>query len=208
MQRCASILLLVSCCSAAFGQFESNAITVTASSNTNLQPDQAIFSVTVQSSLNTGLDDVLAALQGSGITATNLSSVSTQQVTTYSGSISSTSLDLQWVFNLFAPLTNTKGTIATLTTLQQSIANLNNGLTLSFSIIGTQVSQQLAQSQTCSFPALIASATTQAQTLASASGLTLGSITALSSSVSNVVSNPFASVPSCAITATFSVGRR
>ena len=52
----------------------------------------------------------------------------------------------------------------------------NNGLTLSFSIVGTQVSQQLAQSQTCSLSSLITAATTQAQSLAAAGGFTLGSI--------------------------------
>jgi hypothetical protein len=54
-------------CSLAFGQIDSNSITVTASNNVSLQPDQAVFGTTVQSGINTGLDDVLMALQGSGI---------------------------------------------------------------------------------------------------------------------------------------------
>ena len=61
---------------------------------------------------------------------------------------------------------------------------------MSFSIVGTQVSQQLAQSQTCSLSGLIAAATTQAQNLAAASGFTLGAILAMSSSTSNSVFTP------------------
>jgi len=206
-------------CSIAFGQVASNSITVSASQNASLQPDQAVFAVTVQSGVNTGLDDVLAALQGSGITAANLSSVSSSlpDVVSRAGG-----LMLQWTFSVTTPLTNTKATVASLTTLQQNIAKLNNGLTLSFSIVGTQISQQLAQSQTCSLPALVVSATTQAQSLASAGGLTLGPIIAMSGTTSNAVSSSpsivvngsFSSfsgigvaAPPCAITVRFSATR-
>ena len=220
MERSASILLFLSCCSLAFGQIDANSVTISASNSANLQPDQAVFGVTVQSGLNTGLDDVLAALQGSGITAANFSGVSTSQQTVYNGGVSSTTLSLQWAFTLPAPLTNTKGTVASLTILQQNIAKLNSGLTLSFSIIGTQVSQQLAQSQSCSLSGLIANATAQAQSLAAAANLTVGRILALSSSTSNGVSNSggffaeFGSVsfsttsavpPPCAVTVKFAL---
>jgi uncharacterized protein YggE len=195
--------------SVAFGQLDSNSITVSASNNATLQPDQAIFSVSVQSGISTGLDDVLTALQGSGITLANFSGVSTQ------GQFGSTTLpggqlpppSLLWTFNLPVPLTNTKATVASLTTLQQTLAMQNSGLTLSFSIVGTQVSQQLAQSQTCSLSALLTSATTQAQSLAAAGGLTLGSILAMSSSTSNVASSPYATAPPCTITVKFNVTR-
>jgi uncharacterized protein YggE len=171
---------------------DSNSITVSASNNATLQPDQVLFSVSVGSDINTGLDDVLAALQGSGITAANLSGVSTQgQAIAILGPAipPAAAPTLLWSFSLPAPLMNTKVTVAILTTLEQNIAKQNNALTLSFSIIGTQVSQQLAQAQTCSLSSLIAAATTQAQSLAAASGFTLGAILALSSSTSNVVSN-------------------
>jgi hypothetical protein len=159
----------------------------------------------VQSGVTTGLDDVLAALQGSGITLANFSGVSTQgQVFSTLGSVPPTPAPtLSWVFTLPVSLTNTKATVATLTTLQQNIAKQNNGLALSFSIVGTQVSQQLAQSQTCSLPALITSATTQAQNLAAAGGLTLGSILAMSSTTSNVISAATSIVLSGALSSTF-----
>jgi uncharacterized protein YggE len=219
MRQSVLILVFVSCCSLAFGQSEPNSITVSASQNVSLQPDQAIFAVTVQSSISTGLDDVLAALQGSGITAANLSGVSTpgQLCPTISCSQAPT---LQWAFSLTGPLANTKATVASLTTLQQSIAKLNNGLTLSFSIAGTAVSQQLAQSQTCSLSGLIANATTQAQALAGAANVSVGRILAISSTTSNGVSNsapvfaelssveiyaPSATAPPCAVTVKFAL---
>jgi uncharacterized protein YggE len=186
MRKGVVILLPLLFCSVAFGQLDSNSITVSASNNASLQPDQAIFSVSIQSGFNTGLDDVLAALQASGITAANFSGIRTVQ--NYNNGVTSTSLG--WYFTLPAPLANTKATVASLTTVQQNIANLNNGLTLSFSIAGTQVSQQLAQSQTCSLSSLIAAATAQAQSLATAGGVTLGAILAMSGSTSNVVSSP------------------
>jgi uncharacterized protein YggE len=175
MRQSVRILLFVSCCSLAFGQSDPNSVTVSASTNTNLQPDQAVFGVAIQSPIGTGLDDVVAALQGLGITAANLSGLNTP------GQLDSPPT-IQWVFSLSAPLSKTKDTVATLASLQQAIAKANNGLTLSFSIVGTQVSQQLAQSQTCSFPNLIADATAQAQKLAAGANLTVGRILAISSS--------------------------
>src|SRR5260370_16768437 len=59
----------------AFGQLDSNSVTVTASRGASLQADQAVFGVFVNSGLNAGLDDFLAALQGSGITLATFSSV-------------------------------------------------------------------------------------------------------------------------------------
>jgi uncharacterized protein YggE len=205
MRESLAIFMPLLFCSMAFGQLDSNSITVTASNNANLQPDQAIFSVSVQSGFNTGLDDVIAALQGSGITTANFSQLGTVQ--NYNNGASTSSL--QWYFILPAPLANTKATVATLTTLQQNIAMANNGLTMSFSIVGTQVSQQLAQSQTCSLASLVTAATTQAQSLAASGSFTLGSILALSSSISS--SGPSAAsngVPApCAITVKFNVTR-
>ena len=209
--------------SLAFGQLDSNSITVSASRNVSLQPDQAIFAVSVQAGISTSLDEIVAALQGSGITAANFSGFSAQpQLCPALGCGPSTLTTLQWTFTLLVPLTKTKDTVASLTALQQSIAKLNNGMTLSFSIAGTQVSQQLVQSQTCSIPALVADATAQAQTLAAAGGMTLGAIVAMSSVTSNFVANPpalfvsgsFASfggtgpvAPPCAITVKFNTTR-
>jgi len=124
MRKSALVFLPLLSCTVAFGQLNSNSITVSASRNISLQPDQAIFAVTVQSGISTGLDDVVAAMQGSGITAANLASVSSQQdIVSRLGS----TVTVQWTFNLLAPLANTKTTVASLTALQQNIAKANNG---------------------------------------------------------------------------------
>jgi hypothetical protein len=217
MSKKAPFLLVVSA-SLAFAQLDSNSITVNASRSAALQPDQALFVVSVQSDLNTSLNDVLAALQGSGITSANFAGVSSNSGFTISSGPSQT---LQWAFALPVPLAKTKDTVAALTALQQNIAQNNKSLKLSFSIQGTQVSQQLQQSQTCSIPDLLADARTQAQKLADAGGVTLGAILAMSSPASSsalaipqqivavgsfVSTSTFTPAP-CALTVKFAVTR-
>src|ERR1700733_9332450 len=115
MWKSGLVFVLLSFCPLAFGQLDSNSITVSVSQNASLQPDQAIFAVSVQSSITTGFDDVLAALQGSGITTANFSGWSTQQ-----GTVGATTLPggqlppvmLVWTFSLPVPLANTKATVA------------------------------------------------------------------------------------------------
>ena len=82
------------------------------------------------------------------------------------------------------PLSGLSGTIGVLTKLQQTMVQNNSGLTLTFSINGTQVSAQLQQTQPCSTPDLIADATGQAQKLADAAGMTAGPILRLSNAPS------------------------
>jgi hypothetical protein len=215
-------LILVCAISASlgYGQIDSNAVTVTASRNASLQPDTVLFGVTVTSGFNTGLDDVIAALAGSGITAANFSSLSSPQVipgfSPGTGIITlppSPQPMLQWNFTLPVPLSKLKDTSTTLTNVQQSIAKKNAGLAMSFSIQGTQVSQQLQQSQPCIVSDLLADARTQAQKLADAAGLTLGQILALSSSTSmttgtsNSIFNPLPSFSICAATVKYSLIR-
>src|SRR6202035_43594 len=92
---------------------------------------------------------------------------------------------LQWTFALSATLAKIKDTIATLSALQKTIAQQNNGLMLSFNVQGTQVSAQLQQSQACPTSDLLADARAQAQKLTDAAGFTLGAILAMSSQTPN-----------------------
>ena len=149
----------------AFAQLETNILTISATRQINLQPDQALFSLTVSSGTSASLDQVVAELSGLSITAANLSGVDNSDPST-----------LQWTFTLAAPLTSVSGTIASLTKVQQTIGQNSSGLSLAFNLNGTQVSTQLQQSQPCSTSDLIADATAQAQKLASAAGLTLGAV--------------------------------
>jgi uncharacterized protein YggE len=152
-----------------FGQLDSNSITVTASRSVYLQPDQVVFSISVSAPTNATLDDIVAALQGSGITAANLSG----------SSIGPPLTQTLWYFMLPTPLSNIKNTVTSLTMLQQTISQKNNGLSLNFGVQGTVVSAQLQQSQQCVIPDLVSDARTQAQKLVVAAGLTLGPILAI-----------------------------
>jgi len=163
--------------SVAFAQVDSNSITVTASRGSSPgPPDQAVFGVAVTSGVDTSLDDVIALLQGSGITAANLQSLGEYSIAT--GSSGQTTETLNWRFSFTSPLAKNKDTIAMLTNLQATIAKKNNGVTMSFSIQGTQSS---VQPLTCSQSDLLTDARTQAQKLADGAGVSVGNILAMSS---------------------------
>jgi hypothetical protein len=174
--------------SLAFAQLDSNSVTVTASRNTNLQADQVVFSVTVTSGMDVSLNDIVAALQSSGITLSNFIGVNTNSQFTLGTGLPSQQPMLQWVFGLPVAISKLKDTAATLSSLQQSIAKNNPGLALSFAVQGTQVSAPLQQSQVCSVADLISDARIQAQKLATAAGMNLGSVLAMSSGVATATS--------------------
>src|SRR5438105_4525261 len=173
MVRRGVFCLFVLSVSLAYGQLDSNSITVTASRSTAVQPDQVVFRVSVSSGLNTSLDDVLAALMGSGITRTNFSSVNTNPNFLFTGVPPPTSISsalsgptLSWNFTLPVPLARMKDTVTALTALQKTIMQNNSGLTLTFAVEGLQVSPQLQQMQTCAVADLLSDARTEAQKLA------------------------------------------
>jgi len=62
-----------------------------------IEPDQAVFAVVVTSSLTTGLDQVVAPLQGTGITSANLVSVNTVLFPSFAAP---SVMGLQWSFVL------------------------------------------------------------------------------------------------------------
>jgi len=161
-----------------FGQLDSNSIVITASRTTNLQPDQLLLAVSVNSNLNTGLDEIVGALQGSGTTAANLVSLYAAAAFVLPGAPPPPKLE--WIFSLSVPLEQMKATIATLTNLQQTIARNNTGLSLAFSVQGSRVSPDGQSPDQCQPKDLISDAQAQAQKLAAAAGLTAGPIVAIS----------------------------
>lgn len=152
-----------------FGQLESNTLTISATRQINLQPDQVVFYLSVGSGVSASLDQILTALSALNITSTNLTGVynSTPQI-------------LQWTFTLAVPFGNLAATIGSLTALQGAITQNNSGLALLFSVTGTRVSAQLQQSQSCSTSDLLADAKVQAQKVAIAAGLVVGPVLTLS----------------------------
>jgi hypothetical protein len=92
---------------------------------------------------------------------------------------------LEWTFNLTVPLANLQATIGLIGALQTNNSKKGNGASIAYSIQGTQISNQLAQSQPCVWADLISDARGQASKLASGAGLGVGSILAVSSSSSS-----------------------
>jgi uncharacterized protein YggE len=182
-------------------------VTVTASRNSNIAPDQAVFNVAVTSPVTSSRDDIVAALQGSGVTAANFTSVYTS---TQPGPSGRGAQDvLQWNFQLVAPLSSLKNTVAQLTSQQRTIAQKNNGISLSFGVAGAQTSPQALAGANCAPADLIADARAQAQKMASAAGLTLGSVVGVSStSVATPAEALFSSAiyqPACSLTVKFAL---
>lgn len=197
--RTLSLFLTLSL-SSAFAQLDSNSITVTASrSPGNGRPDQTIYSVQIYAGLETGLDDVLAALQSLGISAASFQTLSALS----SGSPPMPTLD--WSFQLVAPFAKNKDTITALANLQQTIEKKKNGMSMSFYIVGTQPSAP----QSCSQSDLIADARAQAQKLADGAGVNVGNILAISSATASNGSSLqqwFNTTP-CALTVKFALLR-
>jgi hypothetical protein len=158
-----------------FGQPDLNSITVTASRTIYVQPDQVVFEVDINSGPDASLDDIIAALAGSGITASNLSSVYVPPFALEGRAGIGPGPQLDWTFRLPAPLSKLTDTITSLTTLQKLVAQKNAGLSMTFGVQGTQTSPQQ-----CSTPDLISDARAQAQQLANAAGVTVGPIIGVS----------------------------
>jgi hypothetical protein len=171
----------------ALAQLDSNSVTVTASRNTNLQSDQVVFAVAVDTPMDVALNDVVAALQNAGITLSNFAGARTGGsfgVITIPPPPQAPPPQLEWTFGMPVAISKLPDTTATLRSVQQSIAANNKSWTMSFNVQGTQVSLALQQSQVCSIPDLIADARVQAQKLASAAGMSVGNVLAMSSGTS------------------------
>ena len=158
-------------------QLANNTVTVTASQSSTAQPDESVFSVTISSGIDNGLDDVVAAVSTVGITAANLVAVST--LLPFPGGFAPSSVG--WTFQLVVPFSKTKDTSATLTSLQKTVSQNNSGLMLSFALTGTQVVQQASN---CNLADLVAQARAQAQEIASTAGFNAGTIVGLTSAIS------------------------
>lgn len=192
------ILALFSCALVS-GQVTSNSVTVNISRNANLQPDQIVLDIEVSAGPAATLDQVVAALQGSGVTQAN-----------FSGLSSGPGQQVSWGFSLPVAFSNLKTTVAQLSALQTAIAKNNPGFLMSFSVRGTQVSQQLQQSVSCAAADLVSDARGRAQNMAAA-GQPLGGILAMSSAsiATGPLSGPFATPtyqPVCSLSATFALG--
>ena len=93
----------------AWAQLSLNTVTVTSSSNVTALPDQAVFSVSVNSDIDKSLDDILKALDGSGITAEDLTGISSPQFSSGSATAIQRGFGtppMLWAFYVPVPLPN------------------------------------------------------------------------------------------------------
>src|ERR1700730_13282796 len=95
-------ILLATVESLAFGQLDSDTLTVSVSQSVNLQPDQIVFGITQIAPPDRSVEDILASLKAAGITQATFSTV-------YSVPGSP---DLHWVFTIAAPLSKMQATSA------------------------------------------------------------------------------------------------
>ncbi len=152
-------ILLAAVESLAFGQLDSDTLTVSVSQSFALQPDQALLSISLLTPASTGLDELVASLKGSGITAANLSNVSLLREHT-----------LVWQFTLAVPFSKIPSTAAQL-----------NAQKIPFYVQGSQVSAESQQAQQCPVSNLMAAARAQAKQVADAAELVVGDVLTLSS---------------------------
>ena len=163
-----------------YGQLESDTLLIHASRSIRPSPDLVLFQLQLLSNLNTGFEDVVAALPGLGITPANLIDLQS-----HAGESTAS-----WIMYLFVPFDKLKTTAATLRRLQQTVSQNPNGMMLSFGVLESRVSSESKRLQTCSLPDLVADARRQADRVAAAAGLMAGPIVAMSYGNSTESSSP------------------
>jgi uncharacterized protein YggE len=92
----------------------------------------------------------------------------------------------RWTFIFGVPFAKLKDTLSALARVQQAVSR-NRGMNLSYSVLTSQVSPELQNSQQCAFPALVSAAQRQAQAMAGVAGVRVGPIVALSQGSSGVL---------------------
>lgn len=156
-------LMLILAAAAAFAQAQPNVVSITASRQLHVQPDQVAVSMTVMTDPDATIDTALALLQGTNVTAADLSNVGT----TFG---SRSTPQLQWVFSRTVSISDMTGLITA----------VKPGDNVSVIVSGAGSSAAAGTAQQCPYPALINDARAQAAKLASAAGVTVGQIVSIS----------------------------
>lgn len=169
---------LAACLTLAYGQTD-NSVTVTATRTVNAQPDQASFTITVTTPMTASLDDVLAAVQGTGLTAANLVSVSTPSfgISVLTPMQTPPAPTLAWTFAITTPFSRIKDAYAALGGLPAAVRQKNQAFTAAFAFSGATASQAaLDDARLRLLPDLINDARAKAKQPTDAAGLGLGGI--------------------------------
>ena len=183
------------------GQTSYNSITVTSPTTASpAQPDQTTVVVSVTATADQTLDQIVAALPGTGITAASLVGISgpSTAIFTSSGPVTTQpTTTLIWNFQLSVPVAKAKDTVAALVSLEKTLAQNKSGLSFTFYQSGATSSP--AQAAGCSLSGLMADALAQAQTIAGAAGLNVGAVLGVNGASSD-------GAPACLLTVRFAVG--
>ncbi|HXA49931.1 MAG TPA: SIMPL domain-containing protein, partial [Candidatus Acidoferrum sp.] len=150
----------------ALAQTDTNTITITASRNVSVAPDQAVYQVSVTTDSSAGLSDAAALVADAGIKAADLS---------YTSSYGTTVI---WEFERVVPFSSMKDTNLTLAKLAKQVGSQPGVPSISYSVASVRTSQA-AQSQACQFSALVSDARREAERVAAAAGVHVGAIVGL-----------------------------
>jgi glycine/D-amino acid oxidase-like deaminating enzyme len=130
-------------------------------------PDQLQYSVTLHTDASIELSEAVARLSGTGITAADLSYVS------------SADTSLNWTFNSVTPFSKMSEMNTTLTQLRTKLGRFQLAPAMDFRVNGMQVSTS-ATSQACPLAALVSDARKEAERIATAAAVHVGAIVSLS----------------------------
>ena len=176
-------LALLSASALAFGQLDSDTLSVTVARQLHSLPDQAVIPVTIGSRPTTTLDQVVSAAASVGITATNFAGLSVESANSQRPG------SLDWTFALVTPLASINSAYASLAALRSMIGRNDSGLTLS---VASPFSQTSPQAQpACPYGDLVTDARAQAQKIAAAGGFSVGGILTMT----NVTGSAGAAIP-------------
>lgn len=177
MHRLAAVFLLLSMGS--FAQVGGDGITTSASRTVTLAPDSAVFTVDVTLAAGTTVDQVVAVLKDTGITAANLvGAATTQDNVTFTPP--APVLRMLYEFQITVPYTRVKDITDKLTNAAKAATAA--GGSLSQSMYLTASDQALQDARQKVMPDLIAEVRRRAEFLAGTSGLNLGALQSLSDS--------------------------
>jgi hypothetical protein len=156
----------------ACAQLDSNSITITAVQTTAVLPDQAVITVWITPGQTTGPDQILAGLQGTGISMGDLISI-TQSLSGFGPSVSPS---YEWQFVVRTPISGVQSTLAAIS----AALHKNSSWSVNFYVQSTEVSPKLLATVPCSQQDLLRDAQIQARNLATAAGLFAGPVLAMS----------------------------
>lgn len=175
MQRFMVLFMLVS--AGAFAQVATDGITTSASRTVTLAPDSAVYTVDVTLAAGTTVDQAVAFLKDTGITAVNLAGAGTTQG--YLTTVPPTPAQrMVHEFQITLPYIRLKDMNDKLTTAAKAVAAAGGALDQSMYL--TASDQVLQDARQKVMPDLVAEVRRRAEFLASASGLNLGALQSLS----------------------------